>query len=161
VACDSTQLAYSAHVAFPVRRPRSWIAPIGYGALGCGLPGAVGAKVGAPDRPVACVAGDGGFLFTAEELATAAELGLALPVVLWNTNGYAEIEDSMWRAGILPVGVDLFTPDLLAVARGFGCHAHRAEDLEDLAGAVDRALAADRPTVIEVRDDGTLVPPRR
>jgi acetolactate synthase I/II/III large subunit len=161
VACDSTQLAYSAHAAFPVRRPRSWIAPIGYGALGCGLPGAVGAKVGAPDRPVACVAGDGGFLFTFEELATAAELGLALPVVLWNTSGYAEIEDSMRRAGIPPVGVDLFTPDLLAVARGFGCHAHRAEDLEDLAGAVDRALSADRPTVIDVRDDGTLVPARR
>jgi len=161
VATDSTQLAYSAHLAFPVSRPRSWIAPIGYGTLGCGLPDAIGAKLGAPDRPVACITGDGGFLFTIEELATAAELRVSLPILLWNTEGYAEIEDSMRGAGVAPVGVELSIPDFVAIARGFGCHALHVAGLEELSGAIETALYADRPTLIEMRDDGSLTTPRQ
>ena len=84
--------------------PRSWMMPVGFGTLGCALPMAIGAKLAAPDRPVACLAGDGGVLFTLQELATARDLGLGLPIIVWNNDGYGEISDSMLRVGIEPIG---------------------------------------------------------
>ncbi|MDN5767481.1 MAG: thiamine pyrophosphate-dependent enzyme [Humibacillus sp.] len=65
----------------PVYRSSSYLFPTGYGTLGYGLPAAIGAKVASPDQPVVGVLGDGGVRFTVAELATAAELRLALPVV--------------------------------------------------------------------------------
>jgi thiamine pyrophosphate-dependent acetolactate synthase large subunit-like protein len=153
IAGDSTQPVYAANHSMPAHRPRSWLMPIGYGTLGCALPMATGAKLAAPDRPVLCIAGDGGFLFTIQELATARDLGLALPVVLWNNRGYGEIRDSMRRADIPLVGTDASAHDFVAIAEGFGCHGQRAADLDDLRDLVAAALAADRPTVIEVRPD--------
>jgi acetolactate synthase I/II/III large subunit len=151
VAADSTQPAYAANHAMPAHRPRSWLMPIGYGSLGCALPMAIGAKVAAPDRPVAALAGDGGVLFTLTELAAARDLGLALPVVVWNNSGYGEIRDSMQRVGIPPLGTDASAHDLVAIAQGFGCHGTRTGDLDALVELVGDALAADRPTLIEVR----------
>jgi acetolactate synthase I/II/III large subunit len=151
VAADSTQPAYAANHAMGAHRPRSWLMPIGYGSLGCALPMAIGAKVAAPDRPVAALAGDGGLLFNLSELATAHDLGLALPVVVWNNDGYGEIRDSMDRAGIPPLGTDASAHDLVAIARGFGCRGERADDMEAVERLVGEALAAERPTLIEVR----------
>jgi acetolactate synthase I/II/III large subunit len=151
VAADSTQPAYAANHAMPAHRPRSWLMPIGYGSLGCALPMAIGAKVAAPDRPVAALAGDGGVLFTLTELATARDLGLALPVVVWNNSGYGEIRDSMQRVGIPPLGTDASAHDLVAIAQGFGCRGTRAADPDALVRLVGDALAGDRPTLIEVR----------
>ena len=71
VAGDSTQPVYAANHLLPMHEPRSWLMPIGYGCLGCALPMALGAKLAAPARPVLAIAGDGGFLFTVAELATA------------------------------------------------------------------------------------------
>jgi acetolactate synthase-1/2/3 large subunit len=151
VAADSTQPAYAANHAMPAHRPRSWLMPIGYGSLGCALPMAIGAKLAAPGRPVAALAGDGGLLFTLSELATAHDLGLALPVVVWNNDGYGEIRDSMARLGIPPLGTDAGAHDLVAIARGFGCRGERAEDMDAVERLVGDALTADRPTLIEVR----------
>jgi acetolactate synthase-1/2/3 large subunit len=151
VAADSTQPAYAANHAMPAHRPRSWLMPIGYGSLGCALPMAIGAKLAAPDRSVAALAGDGGLLFTLSELATAYDLGLALPVIVWNNDGYGEIRDSMGRLGIPPLGTDASAHDLVAIARGFGCRGERAEDMDAVERLVSEALAADRPTLIEVR----------
>ena len=141
----------AANHAMPAHRPRSWLMPIGYGSLGCALPMAIGAKLAAPDRPVAALAGDGGLLFTLSELATAHDLGLALPVIVWNNDGYGEIRDSMSRLGIPPLGTDAGAHDLVAIARGFGCRGERAEDMDAVERLVGEALAADRPTLIEVR----------
>jgi thiamine pyrophosphate-dependent acetolactate synthase large subunit-like protein len=151
VAADSTQPAYAANHAMPAHRPRSWLMPIGYGSLGCALPMAIGAKLAAPGRPVAALAGDGGLLFTLSELATAHDLGLALPVVVWNNDGYGEIRDSMARLGIPPLGTDAGAHDLVAIARGFGCRGERAEEMDAVERLVGDALTADRPTLIEVR----------
>jgi acetolactate synthase-1/2/3 large subunit len=151
VAADSTQPAYAANHAMPAHRPRSWLMPIGYGSLGCALPMAVGAKLAAPDRPVAALAGDGGLLFTVSELATAHDLGLALPVIVWNNDGYGEIRDSMGDMGIPPLGTDAGARDLVAIARGFGCRGERADDADAVERLVRDALAADLPTLIEVR----------
>jgi acetolactate synthase I/II/III large subunit len=151
VAADSTQPAYAANHAMAAHRPRSWLMPIGYGSLGCALPMAIGAKVAVPERPVAALAGDGGVLFTLSELATARDLGLALPVIVWNNGGYGEIRDSMHRASIPPLGTDASAHDLVAIARGFGCRGERADDMDAVARLVGEALAANRPTLIEVR----------
>lgn len=153
VSADSTQIAYTGCHAFPCHAPGTWLFPVGYGALGCGLPVAIGAKVGAPDRPVVALAGDGGFLYTVEELAVAAELKLPLPVILWDSRGYAEIAQEMDRQQVRRVGVDFPSPDFLAIARGFGCHAVEPDGLDALEKALSTALAADRPTLIRVAAD--------
>lgn len=153
VASDSTQLSYTAHHYLPAFRPRSWLASLSWGTLGCGLPMAIGGKLAAPDRPVVCLAGDGGIQLTIAELATAADLRLSLPVVVWNNGGYGEIRDAMDKAGIPHIGTDITARDFLALARGFGCRGARARDLGHLRSLLRRALAARVPTLIEVREE--------
>jgi acetolactate synthase-1/2/3 large subunit len=149
VAADSTQPAYAANHAMPIERPRSWLMPIGYGTLGCALPMAIGAALAAPERPVLALAGDGGVLFTLQELATARDLGGPLPLVVWNNSGYGEIRDSMHDAGITPIGTDASAADFPAIARGFGCRGVRAQTPAELESAVGDALAAEVPTLID------------
>jgi acetolactate synthase-1/2/3 large subunit len=153
VAGDSTQPVYAANHLLPMHSPRSWLMPIGYGCLGCALPMAIGAKLAAPDRPVVALAGDGGFMFTVAELATASELGLALPVVVYDNGGYGEIREAMDAAGVAHLGTDGTVPDLLAVARGFGCDAVQADGVDALGELLVAALASDRPTVIRLKAD--------
>lgn len=153
VAADSTQLAYTGNACFPCPAPRSWFFPVGYGTLGFALPAAIGAKLAAPGRPGAVVVGDGGFLFTAQELATAVELELPLAILLWNNDAYGQIRDDMVLEGIPELGVRLRNPDFLALARAFGCHATRPDSLSALGGAITQALSAKLPTVIEIRED--------
>ncbi|MBV8909390.1 MAG: 5-guanidino-2-oxopentanoate decarboxylase, partial [Gammaproteobacteria bacterium] len=81
---DATQIVYTGSFAMPMERERCWHYSGNYCALGFALPMAVGAKLGAPHRPVMAVAGDGGVMFTINELATAAEERLALPLIVWN-----------------------------------------------------------------------------
>jgi thiamine pyrophosphate-dependent acetolactate synthase large subunit-like protein len=149
VAADSTKPAYAANHSLPMHEPRSWLMPIGYGCLGCALPMAIGAKLAAPDRPVLALAGDGGVLFTIQELATARDHGLALPIVVFDNRGYGEIRDAMDDARIPHLGTDVATHDLPAIARGFGCDGARV-GVEELEEQITRALRATGPTVIEV-----------
>jgi acetolactate synthase I/II/III large subunit len=149
IAGDSTQPIYAANHLLPAQTPRSWLMPIGYGCLGCALPMAIGAKLAAPGRPVVAIAGDGGFLFTVQELATARELELSLPVLVYNNRGYGEIRDSMDHAGIAHLATDS-THDIAAIARGFCCDAARVTDLAQLEDALTSALRASGPTVIEL-----------
>jgi acetolactate synthase-1/2/3 large subunit len=150
VCVDSTQPGYAANHALDVEHPGSWLMPIGYGSLGTALPMAIGASLAAPGRPVLALAGDGGVVFTIQELATARDLGLALPLVVWDNGGYGEIRDAM-DAGSVPVlGCDATTCDLPRVAEGFGCHGARAESLDHLGQLIADALAANAPTLITV-----------
>jgi len=148
---DSTQPVYAANHLMPVTQPRSWIMPIGYGTLGCALPMAVGAKLAAPSRPVVCLVGDGGVLFTLQELATAQELRLALPIIVWSNHGYGEIRDAMERVGIAPSATEAQAHDLVQIATGFGCRAERLTTLSGLGDRVRAALESPGPTLIEVR----------
>jgi acetolactate synthase-1/2/3 large subunit len=150
IAADSTKPAYAANHSLPMHQPRSWLMPIGYGCLGCALPMAIGAKLAAPHRPVLALAGDGGVLFTIQELATARDLGLALPIVVFDNRGYGEIRDAMDGSGIPHLGTEVATHDLPAVARGFGCEGVRV-GVEELEEAIAAALGAAGPTVLEVR----------
>jgi len=137
----------------PMEMERCWYYSGNYCALGFALPMAIGAKIGAPQRPVIAVAGDGGVMFTVNELATAAEEGLALPVIVWNNDALKAIADGMDERQIPRLGVEPKSPDFLGLAQSLGCQATRAASGEHLARAVRNALTADRPTLIEVRED--------
>jgi 5-guanidino-2-oxopentanoate decarboxylase len=150
---DASQIVYSGSFAMPMEMERCWYYSGTYCSLGVALPMAIGAKIGAPHRPVIAVAGDGGIMFTINELATAAEEGLALPVIVWNNDALKEIVDQMDRRQIPRIGVEPKSPDFLQLAQSLGCHATRAASAEHLAQSVLDALAADRPTLIEVRQD--------
>jgi acetolactate synthase I/II/III large subunit len=154
---DSTQLIYGGNLTFEPRRPRSWFnATTGYGTLGYALPAALGAKLAQPGRPVLAVIGDGGLQFTIGELATAVELALPVPILVWNNRGYGEIKRYMAERNIPQIGVDIYTPDLLSIARGFGCAAVRARNLEELGTFVESAHRAGGPTLIEVDETDAL-----
>ncbi len=154
VVGDMTQLAYTANHAFPVMRPRTWLHPASYATLGYALPTAIGAKLAAPDRPVVSLAGDCGFLFTCQEMATAAELKLPLVQILWNNEALGEIRDAMTAAQIAPTAVHGQNPDFLNLARSFGWRAERAQSLSDLASQIEAGLAAEGPSLIEVCEGG-------
>jgi len=153
VASDMTQIAYTGCTYFPCAQPRSWFHPLGFGTLGYALPAAIGAKLAAPARPTVALVGDAGLLFTLQELATAVELGLAIAVLLWNNDALGQIAQDMVRKGIPEIGVKPRNPDFLALARAFGCHAIRPGSLSELTDTLAAALGADRPTLIEVRQD--------
>ncbi|MBM3600559.1 MAG: 5-guanidino-2-oxopentanoate decarboxylase [Alphaproteobacteria bacterium] len=157
VAADMTQLAYTANQHFQTSQPRSYFYPTGYGTLGYGLPAGIGAKLADPSRPVVVLVGDGGLQFTVAELASAAELGLGLPIVLWHNDGYGQIRDGMVQRGMPEIGVNIRNPDFAALARAYGCHARRPDSLAQFQSDVTAALAADVPTVIEVREDSTFL----
>ncbi|SFP82983.1 5-guanidino-2-oxopentanoate decarboxylase [Pseudomonas borbori] len=149
---DSTQTVYSGNHLVELDGARRWFnASTGYGTLGYGLPAAIGAKLAEPDRPVISLIGDGGIQFTLPELASAVEAGVGIIVLLWNNSGYGEIKRYMQKRDITPLGVDIYTPDLLAIARGFGCLAERARDHEHLAQLL-RDAPPDRPLLIEIKE---------
>jgi thiamine pyrophosphate-dependent acetolactate synthase large subunit-like protein len=150
---DATQIVYSGSHAMPMERERCWYYSGTYCALGVAMPMAVGAKIGAPQRPVIAVAGDGGFMFTVNELATAVEEKLALPVIVWNNDALNAIVEQMDQRQIPRIGVEPKSPDFVGLAKSLGCHGVLASSAEHLAQVMRDALAADRPTLIEIRQD--------
>ena len=150
IASDMAQIAYSANEIFPVSVPRCWLHPHGFGTLGYALPAACGARAAFPERPVAVLVGDYGLQYTINELATAAELGGSMVILLWNNARLAMIHDAMAGAGIQPNAVICKNPDFSALAKAYDCHAARPATLAGLSGAIAEALAADRPTLIEM-----------
>lgn len=157
VVGDQNQPVYSGNLVDATPSPRSWFnASTGYGTLGYGFPAALGAKLGAPGRPVVALMGDGGLQFTINELCTAVELGLPVPIVVWNNRGYGEIKRYMADRGIPQIGVDLYTPDFQLIARGYGAHAVSPHSRAAFAAALKEAHAADRPTLIELDESEAL-----
>ena len=151
VAADNAMVSYfGALGTVPAYRPRSFLFPTGYGTLGYAVPAAAGAKVGRPDARVLALSGDGGLMFTVGELAAAAQARLAIPVVVVDNRGYGEIRREMDERGDPPLGGDFDSPDFPALARALGCHGVRAISRAELDEALERAFAADRPTVIHV-----------
>jgi acetolactate synthase-1/2/3 large subunit len=151
---DQCQPVYGGNQFYQPRRPRSWFnASTGYGTLGYALPAAIGAKLAAPTRPVVCLIGDGGFQFTLPELATAVEAQVPIVVLLWNNRGYGEIKTYMAETGVPQIGVDLVTPDFVAIARGFGCVADRASSLDHLEELLSASAGRTMPTLIEIGED--------
>jgi acetolactate synthase-1/2/3 large subunit len=103
-----------------------------------------------PDRPVVCVIGDGGFLFTATELATAVQHGIALVTVVFNDGAYGNSNrDQRERFGGREIGTLLQNPDFARLAQSFGADGIALRDASELEPALREALAGRRPAVIE------------
>jgi acetolactate synthase-1/2/3 large subunit len=135
--------------------PRRLAYPMGWGTLGYAFPAALGASL--TGRAIALV-GDGGFLFACGELATAVQEQLPLTVVLVDDGGYGMLRFDQVSAGLPARGVDLTTPDFVALARSFGVPAHAVDGFgEEFAGRLSECLDATGPTMIVVR--AKLTPP--
>ncbi|MGW2178080.1 thiamine pyrophosphate-dependent enzyme [Streptomyces sp. NPDC001732] len=148
---DSAQCCYYGAIPhLPITPEGRYLHPTGFGTLGYALPAAIGAKAADPARPVVALSGDGGLQFSVQELATAVQLELPLPVVVFDNGGYGEIRDEMASRGDRPTAVDLPPVDLPGLARAYGGHGVRADSPEALAGALRRALCTPGPTLITV-----------
>jgi 5-guanidino-2-oxopentanoate decarboxylase len=154
---DMTQIAYTGNHYFRCEVPRSWFHPNGFGTLGYAMPAAIGAKIACPMRPTAALAGDGGFLFTVQDLGTAVEQHLPIPIIVWNNDALGQIAGDMVARGIPEFGVEPRNPDFLALARAFGAEGVRPQSLSGLSEAVQVALSAEGPTLIEVREDSSYL----
>lgn len=150
---DMTQFAYAAKECWDMTRPGHWHHPSGFGTLGFSLPAAIGGAVARPGLPTVCIIGDYGVQYTLPELGTAVELGLPLPIILWDNGKLGAIEDSMIAAQIAPNSVVQRNPDFLALAKAYGAKAAQPASLDDIGPALKAAFAADVPTVIRLTPD--------
>jgi acetolactate synthase-1/2/3 large subunit len=149
---EVTQLGFAARLVFPVYKPRTFLSPGYQDPLGWGFATALGAQHARPDVPVVAISGDGGFLFTATELATAMRHRIPLVTIVFNDGAFGNVRRIQEeRYGNRLIGSDLTNPDFVAFARSFGAKAVRANTPEELRAALRRAFARrDCPSVIEV-----------
>lgn len=147
---DSTRQVYAGNMGYAAPAVQRWFnASVGFGALGYGLPAALGAAL-ASGEPVICLAGDGGFQFTLAELGSVLECEACVVLVLLNNGGYGEIKAAMQAVEVTPLGVDLHNPDFVALARSYGWQAYRLSVGEALAPLVQAACERRQPTLIEL-----------
>jgi len=141
-----------------VYEPKTHLTTGGFSTMGWTVPAALGAKLAAPDRQVVGLVGDGDFLMTVQELATAVQYHIPVVYVVANNGGWIAIRD-LQAAVYGPeraVGAEFLrdgqpiSPDLAAIARGFGCYAERISAPHEIRPALERAFASGRPAVIEV-----------
>lgn len=147
---DMTVPTYAATRHFPVYQPRTFLFPRVLGTLGFALPAAIGAKVAHPDRRVVALAGDGGFMYTCQELSIAVQYKLPVPLVLVNSNSYGVVKRNQMAQFKRSFAVDLVNPDFKKMADAFGARAAGVENAEELGRELDKAFAAHGPTVIEI-----------
>jgi acetolactate synthase-1/2/3 large subunit len=153
---DSTQAVYAGNYYCDAPRARSWFnAATGYGALGFAPPAAVGAAIAEPDAPVVCLVGDGGLQFSLSEIGSAADANARVIFLVWNNDGYQEIENYMVEAGITPEGVKPSAPDFLAIGTAYGLPSERLADVRDLPAALERAAGRSGPSLIEIHQTKT------
>ena len=147
------------HRFFRYRQYRNQLAPAN-GTMGYGLPAAIAAKLRHPERCVVVVAGDGDFLMTGQELATAMQYRANIIVIVVNNGIYATIR--MHQERDYPgrvIGTDMVNPDFVLLAEAHGAHAERVLKTEQFEAAFTRCLAADRPALIEVQLDANILTP--
>jgi len=127
--------------------PGHWHHPNGFGTLGYALPAAIGGALG-HHGPTLAIAGDYGFQYTMQELGTAAELDLSLPILIWDNEALGEIRDNMVAAQIVPKAVHAVNPNWQHLAAAYGCAYAAPKTTADLCQATTDAFSAGRPTLI-------------
>ncbi len=154
---DSTQAIYAGNLFFESDRPAGWFnAATGFGALGYGPPAAIGAALAEPGTPVICLTGDGGFQFTLSEIGAARDAMAKVIYLVWNNDGYQEIETYMIDNGITPEGVKPSAPDFLKIGEAYGLPSSRLSSIDQLADALKTAAGRQGPSLIEVHESLTL-----
>jgi acetolactate synthase I/II/III large subunit len=151
VIAGMTQIGYYSRPFWPVFRPRTYINSSYSGNLGFEYPTALGAKVACPDRPVVAICGDGGFMYNVQELSTAVKYGINVVAVVFNDEAYGNVSRDLdeawggtWEAGFR-------NPDFMKLADAFGVAGIRVEKPTEVGEAVKKALALNRPALIEVK----------
>jgi thiamine pyrophosphate-dependent acetolactate synthase large subunit-like protein len=151
VAADITRSGYALTGQFPVYQPRSFIHSASFIAMGHAFPAALGAKLAFPERQVVSVSGDGCFLMSGQELATAAQYGISVVAIVINDRcltGIAALQDAHY--GGRRIAVDLVNPDFVRFAESFGAVGFRVEKREDFRPALRTALQTPSVSLIEI-----------
>ncbi len=156
IVVTSSGHAQACVLEFPFYEPRTNLTSGGFSTMGWAYPAALGAKLAAPEKQVVAVVGDGDFMMTMQEMATANEYGIGVVAVVLNNYGWYSIRDlQMAEFGEdRAFGVDwdaARSPDFVAIAKGFGLHAESVDEPDEIQAAVGRALAKDGPSLVEVK----------
>ena len=149
---DMTQFAYLAKEIWDMEKPNHWHHPYGFGTLGYALPAAIGGCIARPNMPTLAIAGDYGFQYTIQELGTAVELQLNLPILIWDNHKLKAIEDSMIAAQISPNSVQALNPDFCKLAESYGARSTKPSNLKELQNDITEAFCAKTPTIIHISD---------
>jgi acetolactate synthase-1/2/3 large subunit len=148
---DVTQIGFAARLAFPVYKPRTFLSPGYQDNLGWGFATALGAQHARPDVPVLSVSGDGGFLYTGNELATAIRHRIPLVAVVFADGAYGNVRRIQEEQfGNRLIASDLANPDFVKYAESFGAAGLRARTPQELGAALRASFATREPTLIEV-----------
>ena len=151
LAVGTTTVGYMCHLSYPVYGPRTYLTSSYMGTLGYCYPTSLGAKVACPETPVVSINGDGGFLFTSSELATAVQYGINVVAVVFNDGAYGNTNrDQMENFGGREIGTALVNPDFAKYAEAFGAVGVRLRGVDQLEGAVREGLQDNRPVVVEL-----------
>lgn len=148
---EVTQMGFAARLAWPVYRPRTFLSPGYQDNLGWGYATALGVQHARPDVPVVSINGDGGFLYTANELATAVHHRIPLVAVVFVDSAFGNvrrIQEEVFANRL--IACDLTNPDFVKYAESFGAAGRRARNADELRLALREAFAAKEPTLIEV-----------
>ena len=150
-ANDMTRVSYDALRLFETGSPRSFLYPSYFGTLGFSLPSAIGAQIACPDRPVVSISGDGGFLFTSTELATAVREQLSIAAVVFNDGMLGAIDGYLRdKFSGRAMDVSLRNPDFVSLGLAYGAHAVSVREPQALADAITAAHEGPKiPTLIE------------
>ncbi len=148
---ELTQVGFTSRIVYPVYHPRTYISTGYMGTLGYGFPTGLGVKVAKPDVPVISVAGDGGFMFGVQELATAVQHHIGLITIVFNNNQYGNVQQMQKNLyGNRVIASDLHNPDFVKLAESFGAQGLKATNPTELRRAIQQGQQTDLPTVIEV-----------
>ena len=159
IVVTSSGHAQACVLEFPFYEPRTSVTTGGFSTMGFSYPAAMGAKLAAPGRQVVAVIGDGDFMMTMQEMATAKQYGIGVVAVILNNAGWYSIrdlqidalgEDRVYATEFATPDGEAYTPDFAAAAKAFGLRAERVDRPEAIRGAVGRALAGEGPALVEV-----------
>lgn len=148
---DLTQVGFASRIVYDAYLPRTYLSTGFMGTLGWGFQTALGAKVAKPDVPVISVAGDGGFMFGVQELATAVQHKIGVVLLLFNNNLYGnvrEMQENLYDNRV--IATDLHNPDFMAMAKSFGANAVKLSNHEDIGRVIRDAEGETLPTVVEI-----------
>lgn len=151
VAADIARSGYALVGQFPAYEPRTFIHSASFIAMGHAYPAALGAKVAFSERQVVSVSGDGCFLMTGQELATAVQHGINVVAIVINDRcltGIAALQDSQYQGR--RIAVDLVNPDFVRFAESFGALGLRVTRADQFKPSLERALRAGKPALIEI-----------
>jgi acetolactate synthase-1/2/3 large subunit len=145
-----TQIGYYSRPFWPVYEGHTYLSSSYSQNLGFAYPTALGAKVARPDRPVLALCGDGGFLYNAQELATAVQYGIHVVVVVFNDRSYGNVARDLDESFGGSYGAELVNPDFVKLAEAYGVQGSRVTTAEELGESVREALSQDRSALIEM-----------